>query len=88
MTTPPVTSGNSIDLSFLAKAWPSEIVARHAVGKFSGELLNPRTLANHDAAGTGPLRFRVGRIVCYRVSDLIAWMESRAATPDTGREVD
>lgn len=37
------------DLSALIKNWPSPIVAREEVGKFSGGLLNPRTMANQDA---------------------------------------
>lgn len=62
----------------LAEKWPSTHVARHKVGEFSGGLVHPRTLANHDSAGTGPAgRVRIGRHVGYEVQSLIEWMESR-----------
>lgn len=66
-------------LKKLASRWPSSIVARGEIRKFSGGLLNPRTLANLDCQGRGPAnRFRVGRKVAYPVSDLVLWMEGRA----------
>lgn len=74
---------NRIDFSCLADAWPSPAVARSEVAKFSGGVLDPRTMANHDSAGTGPKnRFRVGKKVVYWVKDLIAWMEERASYID------
>lgn len=72
-----------VDFSCLADKWPSAMVAREDVGKFSGGLLHPATMANHDSAGTGPKnRFRVGKKVVYWVKDLIAWMEERASYVD------
>lgn len=65
----------------LAK-WPSAIVARTEVKAFSGGLLNPRTLANLDSLGQGPVRLRVGRKICYRAADLAAWIEQRTK-PDS-----
>jgi len=62
----------------LALTWPSAIVSRSEVSRFSGGLINPRSLANMDSLGLGPAnRFRCGRKICYPVSDLIAWLESR-----------
>ena len=51
-----------IELRSLAQNWPSSIVCREEVGRFSGGVLNPKTLANLDACGRGPTgRFRIGR---------------------------
>jgi hypothetical protein len=70
----------SFDFSLLAESWPSPIVSRDQVGKFTGGALNPRTLANFDSTGEGPKdRFKVGRKVCYPVDSLIEWLESRSS---------
>jgi len=61
----------------LAQKWPSTIVARSEVAKFSGGLLNPRTMANYDSVGIGPRKIKFGKKVAYAVEDLIAWMERR-----------
>jgi hypothetical protein len=69
----------SIDLSYLADAWPSELVVRTDVGKFSGGFIGPKYLANLDSQGLGPNpKVRIGRKVGYRKKDLIAWLEDRA----------
>jgi hypothetical protein len=63
----------------LQKSWPSPIIARSEIGKWSGGLLNPRTVRNLDCSGDGPRnRLRVGRKTAYRVVDLIDWLRSRA----------
>jgi len=68
-----------IDLSEMARAWPGPLVARSKVAEFSGGLLNPRTLANHDSAGTGPEgKIKIGRLIAYRKEDLVRWIEARA----------
>jgi hypothetical protein len=69
-----------VDLEYLARKWPSEIVAREMIGQFSGGLLHPRTMANHDSKGTGPEgAIRCGRKIAYPVGSLINWMQERAA---------
>jgi hypothetical protein len=68
------------DLGILAKAWPSPVVARDQtqLDRFSGGILNARTLANLDCLGVGPPgRLKIGRKVCYPVLSLIKWMKSR-----------
>lgn len=76
----------TIDLSALAKAWKSPFVERQYVTEFSGGLLVPGTMANHDAAGTGPAgRIKIGRKVLYPVPELIAWLEARASLPSKGK---
>ena len=68
----------SYSLQELKKAWKSPFIARDCVTTFSGGIINSRTLANHDSAGTGPEgRIRIGRKIVYPVDSLIAWMESR-----------
>ena len=66
------------DLACLAEKWPSAIVARSEVGKFSGGLLHPRSMANRDSEGTGPRNpIKVGRKVAYFVDSLLEWMQER-----------
>lgn len=63
----------------MVEKWPSALVARADVGKFSGGVLHPRSLANHDSLGTGPKqRLNVGRKVCYPALALAEWLASRA----------
>ena len=62
----------------MADRWPSAIVARREISKFSGGLLNPRTLANLDSMGAGPPRITWGsQRVFYPVGDLVAWLRDR-----------
>ena len=66
------------DFSELADAWGSPIVAREAISKFSGGLLNPRTMANLDSLGRGPQKMvRLGRKRGYWVDSLVEWMNNR-----------
>ena len=70
----------SIDLGHLAKNWPSSIVARREIRKFTGGTISPGTMANLDSRGKGPEgRFRVGRNTAYPIESLIKWLESRAS---------
>jgi hypothetical protein len=64
----------------MVRSWGSPIVPRQSVGKFSGGLLNPRTMANLDCLGTGPQNsFRVGSKVVYRTKDLAEWLAQRSS---------
>ena len=72
-------TSNTEGLKSLADKWPSAFVARQEVFKFSGGIVSEKSLANHDSLGTGVKgRFRVGKKICYPVSNLIEWLESRA----------
>lgn len=62
----------------MAERWPSAVVARVEVGKFSGGLLSPKTMANRDSQGQGCEHVTVGRKVAYPVDSLIAWMRARS----------
>ena len=68
----------TVDLSELATSWPSPIIARSEIARFTGGLLCGRTLANLDSLGKGPGRIRIGRKVCYRVNSFVEWLEKRA----------
>lgn len=62
----------------LIESWPSPIVARAEVGRFTGGLLHPRTVANLDSLGLGPAgKITVGRRVAYDRDALAMWLESR-----------
>jgi hypothetical protein len=67
------------DLHKLAEKWPSELVSRSEVARFSGGVLTPKYMANLDSQGDGPERMRIGRKVCYPVSSLVRWMKSRVS---------
>lgn len=68
-----------VDLKDLADRWPSAIVSRQEVGKFTGGIISEKSLANLDSLGLGPAnRIRIGRKIAYSVSSLIEWLESRA----------
>ena len=73
------TTKETPDFSKLFESWPSPLVARSEVSRFSGGTLNSKTMANHDSNGTGPRnRIRIGRKICYPVSSLIEWLEGRS----------
>ncbi|MCA1906239.1 MAG: hypothetical protein LDL11_06595 [Desulfarculus sp.] len=67
----------SVDLSAVVKAWPP-IIARADVGHYTGGVISAKTLANHDCAGTGPKRLKIGRKIAYRAEDLAAWLAGKA----------
>jgi len=73
------TTPQKIDLSAMAASWPSPLIARKEISRFTGGLLSEKYLANLDCAGKGPAgRVKIGRKVCYRVDALISWLEGRA----------
>lgn len=60
-----------------------EYIPRKVVGKFTRGLLSPRYLANLDSQGRGPAgRVRIGGLICYPRSSLLAWLEQRTKTID------
>ena len=76
------------DLSGLRDRWPSSVVVREKVGDFSGNILNPGTIANWDAEGRGPKgRFRInGKRIAYPVDSLIEFLEEHSELVDDGEE--
>jgi hypothetical protein len=63
----------------LKKSWPSTLVARDQVGKFSGGIISSKYIANLDCRGLGPVeRLRIGRKVVYPVNSLVDWLASKS----------
>lgn len=53
-------------------------IPRKEIGKATGNILHPRTLANADCIGEGISgRFRIGRNTVYPVQDVIDYLQSR-----------
>lgn len=70
--------------NLLRKSWPSALVARSEVGRFSGGIISSRYLANLDSRGLGIRdRFRVGRKVVYPVTSLISFLQEKATELET-----
>lgn len=58
--------------------WPSTVIARDQTDKFTGGLVNPRTVANHDSQGIGPKEpISIGRRRGYTVSSFAEYIASR-----------
>ena len=63
----------------MANKWPSEIVARTEIEKFTGGLITPKSIANLDSLGKGVAgRMNIGRKVAYPVDTLVNWLRDRA----------
>jgi hypothetical protein len=64
----------------LAEKWPSSLVARTEIEKFTGGILKEKYCANLDSAGIGiEGRIRINnRKIAYPVDAVIAYLERRA----------
>jgi hypothetical protein len=63
----------------MAANWPSPIVARTEIEKFTGGLISEKYQANLDSAGKGPEgRIRIGRKVAYPVNAYLTWLKERS----------
>ncbi len=66
-------------LEQMAARWPSPIVARTEIEKFTGGLISEKYQANLDSAGKGPEgRIRIGRKVAYPVNEYLTWLKERS----------
>lgn len=62
--------------------WPSSIVARTEIHKFTGGAISHRTFANLDCQGKGPPgRFYMGRKVVYPIRTLVLWLREYMKMP-------
>ncbi|PSH02652.1 MAG: hypothetical protein CXZ00_16345 [Acidobacteria bacterium] len=62
------------------------VVARSEAPRLLGGLVSAGTLANEDAAGTGPRgMFYVGRRAAYPREGLVEWLRSRATATKKAR---
>ncbi len=67
-----------INLDKLKTNWKSPFVSRESLEKFSGGIINCRTMRNLDCQKKGiPNRFRIGRKIVYSVDDVIDWLKSK-----------
>lgn len=67
----------TLDFLAIAEQFPP-VIARKEVGRVFGGIISPKTLANHDALGTGPRhRYQVNGHVVYRREDLLTWLNEQ-----------
>lgn len=65
--------------TLLKKSWPSTLVARSEISRFSGGVVSPHYIANMDCRGIGPAeRIRIGRKIAYPLDSLVDWLKNRA----------
>lgn len=58
------------------------IFARREVGRLTGGIIQPGTMANLDSIGQGVSdRFLVGRKICYNRDSFITWLLSKVKEP-------
>ncbi|MBN2058921.1 MAG: hypothetical protein JW882_00775 [Deltaproteobacteria bacterium] len=76
-----------ISFKDMAEKWPSSVVARTEIERFTGGILKEKYLANLDCQGKGPEgRIRIGRKIAYPVNSVIAFLEQRATPVKEKRE--
>ena len=61
----------------MADNWPSSIVARKKADIFTGGMVSPKSMANYDSLGIGPLRVKIGRNVGYPKLQFVEWLKTR-----------
>jgi len=73
----------------MIEKWPSSIVARTEVSRFSGGAINGRTVANLESKykngeyrGSLPEKLRIGGKVVYRAESLARWLVNRSTRED------
>lgn len=63
----------------MAEKWPSTIITRSEVARFTGGVLTGKYLANLDYQGRGPSgRMRIGRKIVYPINEFVKWLELRS----------
>jgi hypothetical protein len=63
----------------MAERWPSAVVARTEIGKFTGGMLSAKYMANLDSLGIGPGRVTIGRRVGYPTRQCSEWLRRRSS---------
>lgn len=70
-----------------AERWPSSVVARTEIGKFTGGAMSEKYIANLDSLGEGPsVRLKTGRKVLYPVIPLTQWLVGRSSVISSKRK--
>ena len=73
------------DFELMENEWPSKLVARSEIARFTGGAFKSGTLANLDSKGEGPSgRFRLGKKIVYPKTELVQWLKGRSAPCETG----
>ena len=62
----------------MADKWPSAVVARTEIERFTGGLITSKYQANLDSAGLGPESVKVGRKVGYSTITYADWLRNRS----------
>lgn len=69
---------NMIDLEELANSWPSILVARSEIGKFTRSLYKTSSFNTFDGAKKGIKRkIKINTKIAYLKSDVIEWLKSK-----------
>ena len=66
----------------MGERWPSAVVARTEIEKFSGGMLSRKYMANLDSLKLGCERITCGRKVAYPLggpNGLVSWLRKRAS---------
>ncbi len=61
----------------MALRWKSSVVGRTSLREFSGNTLNPRSVANLDSLKLGPPRIIIQNRVAYPLRGLCGWLAAR-----------
>ena len=62
------------------------VFARTEVGRLTGGIVAPGTMANHDSRGTGPEGvFFVNRRACYRREAFVEWLKRHTGDRTRGK---
>ena len=67
--------------SEMGERWPSAVVARVEIGKFTGGMISAKYMANLDSLKLGCERITCGRKVAYIIegpNGLVAWLRNRS----------
>lgn len=73
----------------MADRWPSSVVARTEIERFTGGVIREKYLANLDSQGRGPAgRVRVGRKIVYSVTEVVKWLEGRSVAVEERKTVE
>ena len=71
----------------MSAKWPSAIVTRPEVERFTGGLIRGSYLANLDAAGIGPPKIKIGRQKwAYPVTEFADWLRTRSTMEEKQNE--
>ncbi len=65
------------DFTGMIDKWPSTMVARNEIDRFTGGLISPSTMANLDSQGKGPVKIKLGKKIAYPVEPFVEWLNRR-----------